>query len=180
MESTRKLKIAMLAATSLLTTALALAPANAGVLDAAAFPATIEAPIVAHSSDQVDRDNTPAKRAALIAVALGALGWLVKLLSSKKMLRVVEKTVQASLKVSADGAKSVLRVTRSPLQAFAWIAGFILFAMVGIGLYDIEWTGGLIVGCSLTGIAAFSTLRAREKRLLQLVPVKRKQPIRKN
>ena len=183
MESTRKVKIAMLAATSLLTAVSALAPAHAGTLDDAAFPATIEAPVVTYAGDQLvqaDHDNAPAKRAALIAVALGALGWLVKLLGPKKVYRSVERTAQASLKATADGAKSVLRVARSPLRALAWIAGLILFAMTGIGLYDIEWIGGLIAGCSLTGIAAFSTLRAREKRSLQLVPVKIKQPIRKN
>lgn len=183
MDSTRKVKIAMLAATSLLTAASALAPAHAGELDPAAFPTTIEAPVVAHAADQVvqaDHDSAPAKRAALIAVALGALGWLVKLLGPRKVLKAVEKTAEASLKATASAAKTVGRVARSPLRALAWIAGIILFAMTGIGLYDIEWIGGMIAGGAMAGIAAFGALKARGVMSLQPIRVKMKQSVNRN
>ncbi len=165
MDTARKTKIAMLAATSLMTAAAALAPAKASDLDPAAFPATVEAPVVAHAADsvvQADHDGSkPAQRAALIAVALGALGWLVKLLGPKKVLRAVEKTAEATVKASAAAAKTAARAVRSPLRFLAWTAGLILFALTGVGLYDIEWIGGLIAGAGLAGLAAFGSLRLR-------------------
>jgi len=181
MENTRKVKIAMLAATSLLTAAAALAPVHAGEFDPAAFPTTIEAPVVSHAADTVvhaDHDGKPAQRAALIAVALGALGWLVKLLGPKRVLKAVEKTAEATVKASATAAKTVARAVRSPLRALAWIAGLILFALTGVGLYDVEWIGGLVAGAALAGIAAFSTTKVRNA--LQLRPVRAKSAIKVN
>ncbi len=164
MDTARKTKIAMLAATSLMTAAAALAPATAGDLDPAAFPTTVEAPAITRAADvvaQTDHGTKPAQRAALIAVALGALGWLVKLLGPKKVLRAVEKTAEATVKVSAAAAKTAARAVRSPLRFLAWTAGLILFALTGVGLYDIEWIGGLIAGAALAGMAAFGSMRLR-------------------
>jgi len=164
MDTARKTKIAMLAATSLMTAAAALAPATANDFDPAAFPTTIEAPVIAHAGDQIaqaDQAAKPAQRAALIAVALGALGWLVKLLGPKKVLRAVEKTAQATVKASAAAAKSAARVVRSPLRYLAWVAGLTLFALTGVSLFDIEWIGGLIAGASLAGLAAFGSAKVR-------------------
>ncbi len=164
MDNARKTKIAMLAATSLMTAAAALAPAKAGDLDPAAFPMTVEAPAVTHAADtlvQSDHGTKPAQRAALIAVALGALGWLVKLLGPKKVLRAVEKTAQATVNASAAAAKTAVRAVRSPLRFLAWTAGLVLFALTGVGLYDVEWIGGLIAGAGLAGLAAFGSMRAR-------------------
>ncbi len=164
METARKVKIAMLAATSLVTAASALAPATASDLDPAAFPTTIEAPAITHAADavvQADHGSKPAQRAALIAVALGALGWLVKLLGPKRVLRAVEKTAEATVKVSAAAAKTAIRAVRSPLRYLAWVAGLTLFALTGVSLFDIEWIGGLIAGASLAGLAAFGSMRLR-------------------
>lgn len=173
MDTARKTKIAMLAATSLMTAAAALAPASANDLDPAAFPATIEAPLIAHAGDQIahaDQGSKPGQRAALIAVALGALGWLVKLLGPKKVLRAVEQTAQATVKASAAAAKSAARAVRSPLRYLAWVAGLTLFAMTGVSLFDIEWIGGLIAGAGLAGLAAVGAARVRST--LSLRPVR--------
>ncbi len=183
MESPRKTKIALLAASALLSATAALAPASASDLDPAAFPTTVEAPVVAHAADtiqQVDHGSKPAQRAALIAVALGALGWLVKLLGPKKVLRAAKKTADATVKASAAAAKTAVRAVRSPLRYLAWTAGLILFALTGVGLYDIEWIGGLVAGAALSGIAAFSAMRARSLFGLQPVRVKTKQPVDQN
>ena len=183
MENGRKVKIAMLAATSLLSAAAALSPVHAGELDPAAFPATIEAPVVAHAADQMvqaDHDAAPARRAALIAVALGALGWLVKLLGPRKVLKAVEKTAEATVKASATAAKSVARAVRSPLRALAWMAGLVLFALTGVGLYDIEWIGGLVAGAALAGVAAFSAAKARGAFRLKPAPVKSEAVVNQN
>jgi len=187
MVQTRKVKIAMLAATSLFSAAAALVPAHAGELDPAAFPAIVEAPVVSHAADQLvqaDHDNKPAQRAALIAVALGALGWLVKLLGPKKVLRAVEKTAEATVKATAAAsgaaAKTVGRALRSPLRALAWIAGVVLFALTGVGLYDVEWIGGMIAGAALAGAAAWSVARARGLMQLRPIRVKSAQERRQN
>ncbi len=181
MKDARKIKVGMLAATSLMTAAAALAPAHASDLDPAAFPATVEAPVVSHAVEQtaaVSHDSKPAQRAALIAVALGALGWLVKLLGPKKVLRAVENTAQATVKASATAAKSVARAAKSPLRFLAWTAGIVLFALTGVGLYDIEWIGGLIAGAALAGTAAFSTAKLRGA--LKLAPGRAKASQRVN
>jgi len=164
----------MLAATSLVSAAAALAPATASDFDPAAYPATIEAPAVVHAGDtiaQADQRAKPAGRAALIAVALGALGWLVKLLGPKKVLRAVEKTAQATVKASAAAARTAGRTLRSPLRYLAWVAGLTLFALTGVGLYDVEWIGGLVAGAALAGVAAFGTIRARSLFSLRPAPV---------
>lgn len=175
MDTARKTKIAMLAATSLMTAAAGLTPASAHDYDPAAFPATIEASVVAHAGDQIaraDHGSKPAHRAALIAVALGALGWLVKLLGPKKVLRAVEQTAQATVKASAAVAKSAARVVRSPLRYLAWVAGLIVFAMTGVSLFDIEWIGGLIAGAGLAGLAAIGTAKLRSTFSLQPLRIK--------
>lgn len=183
MESSRKTRIALLAASSLLTATAALAPAHAGDLDPAAFPTTIEAPVVAHAADtvvQADHGTKPAHRAALIAVALGALGWLVKLLGPKKVLRAAQKTAEATVKASAAAAKTAVRAVRSPLRFLAWMAGLILFALTGVGLYDIEWIGGLVAGAALSGLAAFSAMRMRSVFRQQPIRVKAEQSVDRN
>ena len=175
MASSRKTKIALCAASSLLTAAAALAPAKASDLDPAAFPTTIEAPVVTHAADTVqsaDQGKKPAQRAALIAVALGALGWLVKLLGPKKVLRAAQKTAEVTVKASAAAAKTAARAVRSPLRFLAWTAGLVLFALTGVGLYDIEWIGGLVAGAALSGLAVFSTMRMRAMFGLRPAPVK--------
>lgn len=185
MVQTRKVKIAMLAATSLLSAAAALAPAQAGELDPAAFPAVVEAPVVAPAADhviQADHDSKTGQRAAMIAVALGALGWLVKLLGPKRVLRAVEKTADATVKatVQASGAaaKTVGRILRSPLRALAWMAGIVLFALTGVGLYDVEWLGGMAAGAAIAAAAAWGVARTRGMFQMKPVRVKAKQPRR--
>lgn len=183
MENTRKVKVAMLAATSLLSAAAALSPVHANELDPAAFPATIEAPVVSHGAESVSQaahDGKSAQRAALIAVALGAIGWLVKLLGPRRVLKAVEKTADATVKASASAAKAMARAARSPLRALAWIAGLVLFALTGVGLYDIEWIGGLVAGATLAGVAAFGVAKTRTMLSLEPIRVKLRKSVNEN
>lgn len=177
MNTDRKTRIAMLAATSLVSAAAALAPATASEFDPAAYPATIESPAVVHAADgvvQTDKSANPAGRAALIAITLGALGWLVKLLGPRKVLRAVENTAEATVKASTAAARTAGRALRSPLRYLAWVAGLTLFALTGIGLYDVEWIGGLVAGAALAGAAAFGTMRARSLFSLRPAPARTK------
>jgi hypothetical protein len=169
MGTSRKLKPAMMAATALLAASAALAPAHAWALDAAAFPATVEAPItpdIVHAADQTDQKASPlTKRLGLIAVAGGVLAVLIKLIGPRKVMRAVKKSAGQAAKVAtaaaAGTAKAAGRVFRSPLRFLALTAGLVLFALTGIGLYDVEWIGGLIVGAALAGVAAYGMWKTR-------------------
>ncbi|MEO1252577.1 MAG: hypothetical protein AAFW81_09550 [Pseudomonadota bacterium] len=172
MNETRKVKISLLAATSLLSAAAALAPAHANDLDAAAFPTIVEAPAVAAHDEAVLKNDRVgvAQRAGLIAIGLGALGWLVRLIGPKKVIRAVEKTAEATVKASSAAAKTAIRAVRSPLRFAAWMAGLALFALAGVGFYDIEWIGGLMAGAAITGLSVFGALKSRAA--LRFAPVR--------
>lgn len=164
----RKAKIAMLAATALASAAAALAPAEAGDYDAAAYPAVVEAPVVAHAADHADQQKqTPAtaKRIALLAVAAGALAGLVRILGVKRVLRAAGETAGATVRVAGRAAsaagRAVFRAARSPLRFLAWMTGLMLFALTGVGLYDVEWLGGMAAGAALTGLGAWVVLSLR-------------------
>lgn len=161
----RKAKIAMLAATALTSAAAALAPAQAGDVDAAAYPATIEAP-VAHAADHADQQNhASVKRFVLIAVAAGALAGLIKLLGVRKVMRVAGETAAATARVAGQAAagagRVVLRAARSPLRFLAWMAGLMAFALTGVALYDVEWLGGMAAGAAMAGLVLYAILKLR-------------------
>lgn len=169
MDNARKTKLAMMAATSLMTATAALGPVHASIMDPAAFPQTVEAPVVpdiAHASDHADQKASPmAKRLGLIAAAGGVLAVLVRLFGAKKVMRAVKTSAAQAAKVATSAATATAsvagRALRSPLRYLAVMAGLILFALTGVGLYDIEWIGGLVAGAGLAGMAAFGVLKAR-------------------
>lgn len=165
MHIARRAKIAILAATALTSAAAALAPAQASDYDAAAYPATIEAP-VAYAADHADQQNqAPAKRFALIAVAAGALAGLIKLLGVKKVARAAGETAAATVRVAGRAAASaggaVMRAARSPLRFMAWMTVLALFALTGVALYGVEWVGGLVAGAAIAGLGVYAIAKIR-------------------
>ena len=163
MKYMKKTRVAMLAATSLATMA-AVSAASASDFAPEAAPTTVEAPAVVHAADMVDQAapaSKPVQRAALIAVMLGALGWLVKLIGPKKVLQAVEKTAEATVKVTAAAAKTAARAMRSPLRYIGWVAGLSVFALTGLWLFDVEWIGGLAAGVALASLFGLTALRVR-------------------
>jgi len=174
-----KAKMAMMAAGSILVAAAAAGSALASDFardyDGTAYPAVVDvqAPQVAHAADHADQNSQPAaKRWALVAVAAGALAGMVKLIGAGKVLRVVAKTVnrvaKTSISAAAGTARAVGRAVASPLRYLGILIGLALFALTGVGFYDIEWIGGLAAGLALTGVAAFGWSRMRA---LDLKPV---------
>lgn len=169
METSRKTKLAMLAATALIAASGALAPVQAGQFDPAAFPQTVEAPVipdVAHAADHADQKTSPlAKRLGVIAVAGAALAGLIRILGAKRVMRVVKTSANTAAKAAASAATATAsvagRALRSPLRYIAWVAGLTLFALTGVGLYDIEWIGGLIAGAALAGLTAMGMWKTR-------------------
>ncbi|NNE40989.1 MAG: hypothetical protein HKN14_08730 [Marinicaulis sp.] len=177
METSRKVKMSVMAASALVAAAGALAPASASDFDTAAYPAVVEAPLVAHATDHADKyvagkSGETAKRFAFVAVAAGALAGLIRVLGFKRVARVIRRYATRTVKVSANAAggavRVVGRVVRSPLQYLGIMAGFVLVAMTGVGLYDVEWIAGLAVGAAAMGVVAFAAMKSR----LQLRPAR--------
>ena len=95
---------------------------------------------------------------------------------SSRITRKVAKAVTSGASVAAratasaasGAAKTVGRAVSSPLRGLALIAGLGVFALFGVGLYDVEWLGGMIVGALMAGGGALGLHKA----LRALRPVK--------
>jgi len=179
MDKARKVKMAMMAAGSILAAAAAMGPALASDFardyGGAAYPAMVgvQTPQIVHAADHADQNSQPAaKRWALIAVAAGALAGLVKLIGAGRVLRAVGKTAnrvaKTSIAAAAGTARAVGRAVASPLRTLGLFIGLALFALTGVGFYDIEWVGGLAAGLALAGMAAFGWSKIRA---MQVKPV---------
>lgn len=168
MEQTRKIKIALMAAASILASASALAPAQAGEIDPVANPVTIEAPlaVVDQSVDHHDDQRfMTAKKWAWLAAAAGVLAGLVKLVGARKIARVAGKAASGAAKISVEAAAGAGRVigraVASPLRFAGLMTGLALFSLTGLWLFDIEWMGGLITGAAMAGVAVYGAVKSR-------------------
>ncbi|WP_395074208.1 hypothetical protein [Hyphococcus sp.] len=171
-------KAALMAAASLLAASAALSPATASTMDPAAHPAIVSveatAPI-AHAGDHAS-ENKPLspKKWALLAVAAGALGWLIKLIGARRVADAVAEGAVKTARVAASAASGALKVVgrtfASPLRFLGVMFGLALFALTGVGLFDAEWIGGLISGAALMGAGLYGVLKTRKA----LIPVKTK------
>lgn len=180
MSNARKSRIALMAAGSLIAASAAVAPAGAADFDMAAHPATIEAPLV-HAADHADREAGPAvPRWALLAAAAGALAGLVKLIGARKIVRAAGKGAAITVEAAGKAARAVGRSFASPLRFAALMAGLSLFALTGVGLYDVEWIGGLVAGAALTGMAAYGAMKTRKALSLKPVRVKSQNTVNRN
>ncbi len=169
MAKSRKTRLAMMAGASLLAAAGGVAAAGAADFDAAAYPAVVDAPVhdgTIVAGDHGDEKGQPAaKRWALVAVAAGALAGIVRLIGAKKVLRAVSNgaavTGRAAAKAGANAAKAVGKAAGSPLLFVGIASGLALFALLGAGLYDIEWIAGLAVGATMAVIALYGAMKVR-------------------
>ena len=113
-------------------------------------------------------------RWALIAAAAALAAGLVKLIGARKVARAVSDgagvAARATASAASGAAKTVGRAVSSPLRGLLMIAGLGMVALFGVGLYDVEWLGGLIVGALMAGAGALGLRKAA--RILR--PVKAK------
>jgi hypothetical protein len=169
-------KAALMAAASLFAATAALSPAGASDMGPASHPAivSVEAPApLAHAGDQAgEAQPLSAKKWALLAVAAGSLAWLVKLIGARRVAAAVAegavRTARVAARAASGAVKVVGRTFASPLRFLAVMFGLALFALTGIGLFDIEWIGGLISGAVLTGAGLYGVWKTRKA----LIPAK--------
>ncbi|MEM9495019.1 MAG: hypothetical protein AAGA09_03370 [Pseudomonadota bacterium] len=119
------------------------------------------------------KTSTAAKRFALLAVAAGALAGIVKLLGARKIAKTVGDSAvrvgKAASSAAGGAAEAVGAVVKSPLRRLGLLLGLAVFALTGIGIYELEWLGGLAAGFAIAVVGA--TGLGRLKRL-QLKPVR--------
>ncbi|WP_425408031.1 hypothetical protein [Hyphococcus sp.] len=171
MKSLRKTRNAFLAAASALAATAALHPATAADFDAVAHPATIEIQAVdtgaAVAADHgEEKAAIGAKKWALLATAAGALAALVKLIGANRVAKTVTAGAASAARVTARTASGAARVMgrtlSSPLRFLMVLFGLALFALTGVGLYDIEWIGGLLSGAALAGAGLLGFMKTRQ------------------
>jgi hypothetical protein len=133
--------------------------------------AAIGAPLVADAvSDEVvvQKPGAPLPAVGIAAALTAALAALVKLIGWARLSRAsaaVARTAVATARSAADAsiaaAKAVGRAAASPIRFALLVIGFVLFAMIGIDVLDIEWAAGLATGAALVGLLWFGRLRRR-------------------
>lgn len=149
------LKTAILAAASFAAIGAA-APAAAG---APTEPVSVE---IVHASDHADAEARAADKAVnrwlLGGAAAAALAGLIRLFGWTRISAALRKAGDIAVAAPAAAARYVGEAVKSPLRTAMIVGGLSLFALTGIGFYDVEWAAGLLTGAVLTG---FGVLGAR-------------------
>ncbi len=140
---TNRFKIGLLAATAVVATS------------AAAAPAAIEraAPIEHAYAEIAPTTPIPARKTGLIAAAAatlaalaGAIGWRRIRAALAVAAPTVTTAARAMAAAPAQAAVAVRRAISSPLRQVAILAAVGMFLLAGFGLYDVEWAGGVLAG----------------------------------
>lgn len=149
MTNRNSVKYALLAAT-------ALAAAVPAAVYAAAPTETV-AP-VAHAADDVEAaaPGNLARNAGIAALATAFLAGLFGAKRIRAFLRraapVAAGAARAVAAAPVAAARAVGRAAASPFR-FALIFGSLgVFALTGVGLYDVEWAGGLVAGALMAAL----------------------------
>jgi len=162
-----RLKAAFLAAASLTAASIAAAPATAA---APTEPVAVEHILAAQSHEEERVSSILAsKHLGFGAAALAALAGLVRLVGLRRLKTAAAATARAAGKAAAAGAqasleaaKSVARAASSPLRFFLALAGLGLFALTGVGFYDVEWLGGLLVGAAMASLVLIGAAKTQK------------------
>lgn len=178
MKAAPRLKTIFLAAASVSAATFAVAHAAAPV-----EPVRIEhaAAIADHGADHKDAEKAAPARVggwAIVAGFAGAIAGLARLIGFRKIAAgvkaagpVVASAAKSAAAATGGAVKAAARAAASPFRFGLAIVGLAGFALAGIGFYDVEWTGGLVLGAL---IAAMLSLGAgRMRRLFALTPRRR-------
>ncbi|MCB2112527.1 MAG: hypothetical protein KDD85_03160 [Parvularculaceae bacterium] len=179
-----RIKTALLAAVSLTAASIAAAPANAAALAEPAAPvepAAIELVLApTHHDEERAGPVIGAKRLGFAAAALAAFAGLARIIGFKRLktaaisgARIAGKTAAAGARASMTAVKAAARAASSPLRFFLALAGLGVFALAGVGFYDVEWLGGLFVGALMAILVAHGAARTKKA----LAPIRRRRGV---
>lgn len=166
MKTSSRLKTALLAAVSLTAASAAVAHAAAPPFE----PAAIEHAVQAADYD-ADRAGPAviAKKVGIAAVAAAAFAGLARLIGFRRIkaaagatAAVAGKAISAGLAATASAAKTVAKAVASPFRFALVMTGLALFALAGVGFYDFEWEGGLVVGALFAALVVLGAGRLRK------------------
>lgn len=179
MTPSSRLKTALLAAASLTAATVAIAHQA----DAAPYePVAIEhaAASVDHDADRdANQGGVPAAAGkigiAAAAAAAAVFAGLLRLIGLDRLKAAVSaaanglvEAARAGVAVTAAASKAVIRAASSPLRFVAMVAGLSAIGFAGIGFYDLEWAGGLVVGAAAASLVFLGAGRLRK----QLAPAR--------
>lgn len=164
-----KNKAALLAASSLLAASVSFSAAATQPFPEA-LPTTIEAPIASvktMTSDEAPKEASSIQKWAFAGIFAAAFAGIIRLIGARRAVKAVSKaaqvTVRGAASVAGGVAKAAGRLAGAPLRWAAALTGLGLFILLGVGLYDIEWIAGLVIGAAiaLAGAVGLASLRRR-------------------
>lgn len=141
------LRTAMLAAASIAAIGIA-GPAAAGV--------AAESVAIEHiaAADHVETEARAADKAVnrwlLGGAVSAALAGLIGLFGWARISEALRKAADMAIEAPAAAARAVAEAIKSPVRTLMIVGGLSLFALTGIGFYDVEWAAGLLTGAALT------------------------------
>ena len=166
-EKSRRAKIALMAASSLIAAAGALQPVHANQYDPGAYPAIVQVhnPAV-HGDHHTDERVTPVNKKLVFAgIAVAAFAGLFKIIGSGQFFQKIAEAAPKVAKATKEAAGATVRVVKStimsPLKMLGVLAGLGIFALTGIGFYDVEWIGGLVVGAAFATTALYTVAKSK-------------------
>lgn len=142
----------------------------------------VTAPIVIENShiDDATKSMPASQKLGLLAIGAAALAGLVRLIGARKLAAAVTQgavgAAKFTVKTGVKAAKLVGATFASPLRFAGVMAGLALFALTGIGFYDVEWIFGLMVGALLMGGSAYGVARTRKAFAFARRPTSTKTP----
>jgi hypothetical protein len=140
-----RLKTALLAAASLTT-------AGAATHSVAAEPAPASA-IVMTTHQAAEETRAPiaptAKTVGLAALGAAALGFAAHLLGRERLTRYAKAAVAAP----AAALRAVGSAISEPVRHLLALSLFAAIGFVGVGIFNLEWAGGLVIGAGFVALA---------------------------
>lgn len=127
----------------------------AAVNAAVAAPPSFAAAPIEHAAEasQESPDARPAEIAVKHWLAAGAvaaaIAGLIRLFGWPRISAALGQAGEAVVAASGAAVRYVGEAVKSPVRSLMLIAGLSLFALAGVGFYDVEWLAGLFTGGAL-------------------------------
>lgn len=147
------LAAASLTAAGLASGALAADAAYAPTLEEVVVTSEPLEPAVFASPAEPERQNRMLMLSAAAAATLALIGHLIGWRTIRRNVAAagphMARAARAAAAAPATAARAIGRKMSSPLRALLIFASLVTAAFIGVGFYDVEWLGGLIVGAAM-------------------------------